>query len=250
MTSSEHITQTPYKKPPIVEAVLAIHFFESVPVKVIDTFAAKKKRGFPRSEDIIEMTFATNLKDSHKNSSAKVGIKLTSADGSRVIIFKHDQFALIHLAPYTDWDSLYNETRDHWESLTKILKHRNISYFSTRYVNRVDIPVEGDGGIDLQKYFNIGITIPPTAKSLLLEHFTTATTLMAPDGSYRFLIQFSKAPPALIDCMSFSVDIDLITSGAHPKRDGEAWEFVKSLRQAKNDLFEACITEETRKLFE
>lgn len=219
-------------------------------MKVIDAFAAKKKAKFPRNEDIIEMKFETNLENTHKNTARKVGLKMSSADGSRVIIINSDQFALIHLAPYTDWDFLYNETRDHWESLAKILKHKNINYFSTRYVNRIDIPVDGDVGVDLQKYFNIGIAIPSPAKSLRLENFGITTTLVAPDGGYRFLIQFANVPSPLIDCMSFTIDIDLITSGTHPKKDDEAWEFVKSLRGAKNDLFEACITDETRMLFQ
>jgi uncharacterized protein (TIGR04255 family) len=251
MTTPAGVPQPPYKKPPIIEAVLAIHFSEAVPVKVIDAFAAKRKAKFPRNEDLIETKFETNLKDSHKNSSRKVGVKLSSADGSRVIMFQSNQFALIHLAPYTDWDCLYDETREHWEALTKILKYRNIAYFSTRYVNRIDIPVSGDNGVDLQKYFHIGVTIPPTtANTLRLENFATTMTLSAPDGAYRFLMQFSTVPSPLIDCASFLVDIDLITSGTHPKRDDDAWAFLKSLRRAKNDLFETCITDETRKLFQ
>jgi uncharacterized protein (TIGR04255 family) len=218
---------------------------------VIDAFAAKRKARFPRSEDLVEMKLEINLKDSHKNSSRKVGVKLYSSDGARVIIFRGDQFALIHLAPYTDWDCLYDEAREHWETLAKILKHKNIAYFSTRYVNRIDIPVDSvDGGVDLQKYFNIGIMIPLAAKTLRLESFATTTTLVAPDEAYRFLVTFSSVPSPLIDCLSFLVNIDLITSGAYPKKDDEAWAFVKSLRSAKNALFEACITDETRKFFQ
>jgi uncharacterized protein (TIGR04255 family) len=252
MTSIEDAAPTPYKKPPIVEAVLALHFFEPVPVKAIETFAAKRKSKFPRSEDLIEMEFETNLKDSYKNRSRKIGQKLYSVDGSRIIIFQGNQFALIHLAPYTDWDCLFAETRDHWETLTKIVKHKKIRHFSTRYVNRIDIPVSGNDGdaVTLEKFFKIGVLVPATAKSYRLENFSTRMTLVSPDGAYRFLIQFSDVPSPLIDHMSFTIDIDLITSGEHPLKEDEAWEFLRSLRQAKNDIFEACITDETRKLFE
>lgn len=251
MTSPPMTPSTSYKKPPIVEAVLAIHFPEAVPFKIIEAFAVKRKAKFPRSEDLIETKFETNLKDTHKTGVRKVGMRLHSADGSRVIIFRGDQFALVHLAPYTDWDCLYDETREHWEALAKILKHKNIAYFSTRYVNRIDIPVDSNNSVDLQKYFKIGVMIPtvPT-HALYVENFATTTTLVDPNGAYRFLVQFSSVQSQLIDCMSFSVDIDLITSGTHPKKDEDAWFFVKSLRQAKNDLFEACITDETRKLFQ
>ncbi len=251
MTSSQTSPSISYKKPPIVEAVLAIHFAETIPLKTIEAFAAKRKAKFPRSEDLIETKFETNLKDTHKTGVRKVGMRLHSSDGSRLIIFRGDQFALVHLAPYTDWDCLYDETREHWESLAKILKHKNISYFSTRYVNRVDIPVDNNNGVDLQTYFKIGIMLPlGTAKALHLENFATTTTLVDPLGAYRFLLQFSSIQSPLIDCVSYLIDIDLITSGTHPKKDEDAWSFVKSLRQAKNDLFEACITDETRKLFQ
>lgn len=250
MTTSMTPPCPPYKKPPVIEAVLAIHFSEPVPIKLIDAFAIKRKAKFPRREDVIEVQFEATAKDAHKKGSRNVGVKLHSADGSRIIIFRGDQFALIHLAPYTDWESLYNETREHWETLAKILKHKNISYFSTRYVNRVDVPLAGNAGVDLKTYFNIGITIPPTTKILRLEHVEMRTTLVAPDGTYRFLLQFATVPSPLIDHMSFTIDIDLISSGNHSKKDDEAWEFVKSLRKAKNDLFEACITDEARKLFQ
>jgi uncharacterized protein (TIGR04255 family) len=40
------------------------------------------------------------------------------------------------------------------------------------------------------------------------------------------------------------------TGGAIPAREEEIWEIVGSLRSKKNQIFESCITDETRKLFQ
>lgn len=68
---------TPYRGNPIVEVVLAIHFADAIPLKIIDAFFAKRRAKFPLGKDIIGTKFEPNLKDSHKNiSRKKVGIKL------------------------------------------------------------------------------------------------------------------------------------------------------------------------------
>ena len=63
-------------------------------------------------------------------------MKLYSADGSR-IIYLGDR--LVHWLHILIGIALYAETREHWETLSKILKHKNIAYFSTRYVNKKSI---------------------------------------------------------------------------------------------------------------
>ena len=240
-----------YKKPPVIEAVLAVHLAESASVKAIETFAVKRKAKFPRSEDIIETKFETNLKGIERKESKKVGMKLTSADGSRVIILRSDQFAVIHLPPYVDWESLYEEAREQWKNFSKILGHRSISRFSTRYVNRIDIPVVQGGGIDLQKFFNVGVLVPsPLEGNYRLQDFNSTLALASQSASYDVLLKFLSVQSPLIDYASFMLDIDLITKGVLPSKEEDAWAVVNSLRKAKYELFESCITDEARAIFQ
>ena len=91
----------PYNKPPIIEAVIALHFVAPLEQKDIDTFARKSKKSFPFSEDIIEMSTIFNPQTKQQASNVrKIGNKLNSADRTRLIIaFNSTQFGVIQQAP-------------------------------------------------------------------------------------------------------------------------------------------------------
>jgi uncharacterized protein (TIGR04255 family) len=252
MATSPSVTRPPYNKPPIIEAVIALHFSTPMELKSIDAFALKSKTRFPHSEDMVEMSASFNPQANQSTSNIKkLGRKLSSLDGSRVIIILPLQFAVIQRAPYTEWDTLCGEAREHWNVLSKIIKHRALTHVSTRYINRVDIPVDTNGTVDLHKYFTVGLSLPPYAQSMALQAFHVNSSLLHPSGKYRYALQFTSITPSpLIEHMSFTVDIDLATTELIPQSEDKLWEFVGSLRQYKNELFESCITPETRELFQ
>jgi uncharacterized protein (TIGR04255 family) len=192
--------------------------------------------------------------DTHTERTAsnmkKIGRKLHSSDGARAIIIMPAQFSVSQLAPYTDWDTLYGEAREHWNALAKIVKHRGLSHVSTRYINRIDIPIDMNGHVDLHKYFNVGLSLPPYAQAMALQTFHVNCSLLQASGKYRYVLQLASTPSPLIDHMSFTIDIEVATTGVVPSNEEKMWDLIGSLRQPKNDLFESCITPETRKLFQ
>jgi uncharacterized protein (TIGR04255 family) len=241
-----------YKKPPIIEAVIALHFFSPVELKAIEVYAAKRKARFPRNEEVIQMNASFNPQTGQTASNVlKFGRKLVSADGSRTVIAQPPQFAVSQLAPYTDWDTLCRETRDEWNIFSKIIKRRDLSHVSTRYINRIDIPVGMGGRVDLHKYFTIGLSLPPHVQSMELQTFYVRSSLLDSSRKYRCELQLASSPsPPLIDHISFTIDIDIATTEPVPANEDKLWSFVGSLRQIKNELFESCITPETRRLFQ
>ncbi len=251
MTNPAGIFQTSYKKPPIIEAVIATHFSAPLEQKWIETFVRKRKTRFPSSEEIIEMSTSYNAQ-THKTASntKKIGHKFTNVDHSSIIVIKPDQLAISHLAPYTDWDKLYSEARDHWNVLAKIIKLKTLSCVSTRYINRIDIPVDINGGVDMHRYFNAGLSLPPIAQTMALDEFQFNCSLLHASRQYRYILQISSTPSPLIDHVSFILDIDVATIGALIINEDTAWDLIGSLREHKNDLFESCITPETRELFQ
>jgi uncharacterized protein (TIGR04255 family) len=251
MTTPSGVPQPPYKKPPIIEAVIAMHFAVPLEIKSIEAFALKRKARFPRREDMLEVKASFDTKAIRSASTMKkVGRRLHSSDDARVIVIMPAQLAVIQRAPYTDWDTLCGEAREHWKSLTKIVKRRDLSRVSARYVNRIDIPIAINGHVDLHKYFNIGLSLPQYAQAMALQMFHVNCSLLHASGQYRYTINVASTPSPLIDYMSFTIDIDIVTIGVVPQNEEKMWELIGSLRQLKNDLFESCITSETRKLFQ
>jgi hypothetical protein len=150
MTTPTVVPQPPYKEPPIIEAVIAMHFAVPIELKSIEAFALKRQARFPRNDDMLEMSTSFDTKTTRTASTMKkVGRKFHSPDGACVIVITPAQLAVIQRAPYTDWDTLCGEAREHWKCLTKIVKRRDVSRVSARYINRIDIPVDMNGHVDL-----------------------------------------------------------------------------------------------------
>jgi uncharacterized protein (TIGR04255 family) len=46
------------------------------------------------------------------------------------------------------------------------------------------------------------------------------------------------------------LDIDLFRTENIPGREQDLWECIESVRELKNSIFETCITDASRRLFE
>jgi uncharacterized protein (TIGR04255 family) len=67
----------------------------------------------------------------------------------------------------------------------------------------------------------------------------------------RLILNQAMLPPASPEPESVSVLLDSdVVSGSAPADDQEIWRRFEILRKAKNDVFEACITNLTRELFQ
>jgi uncharacterized protein (TIGR04255 family) len=240
-----------YNKPPIVEAIIALHFAEPLTEKQIDAFSRKLKKAFPFQEEIVAFEATLNVRTKqHTSATKKLGYKLRSSDQVRLIMIQHHQFGIIQQPPYSGWDTFYQEARAHWDVLTKIIGHKPISRVSTRYINRIDVPVGTAGAVDLHKYFNVGLSLPGYAERMSLQTFAINCSLNNSTENYVSVLQVAAVPSPLIDHLSFTIDIDITTTGTVEPRDDKLWELIGTLRKPKNELFKACITPDTEKLFE
>jgi uncharacterized protein (TIGR04255 family) len=61
----------PYRKPPIIEAVIALHFSAPLDLKLIDMFGRRVKSRFPQVEELVEMS-ATFIRGGWPNSDRPI----------------------------------------------------------------------------------------------------------------------------------------------------------------------------------
>jgi uncharacterized protein (TIGR04255 family) len=57
------------------------------------------------------------------------------------------------------------------------------------------------------------------------------------------------SPAPLINHVSMVLDIDVFRTEQIPGRDNDLWTCIDAVRPLKNTIFEACITDEARRLF-
>ena len=241
----------PYKKPPIVEAIIAVHFTTPLAEKYIDRFAQRQKDQFPRSEQRlrVELHFDVATKQ-QRGRVDKDGYKLRSQNTAQLVIITPSQMGFVQLAPYTQWDELYKGARRQWDALKKVTDHIALSRVSTRFINRIDVPARSaDKSIDLRKYFSAGLSLPTSLSSMALKAFNVSCSLVDEKNELMQVLKLAATPSPLIDFVSFLLDIDVYTTGPLPGREEDIWSLINTLQSRKNSLFESFITDDTRELF-
>lgn len=240
-----------YKKPPIVEAIIALHLERTIDGKIMDRYAARQKAPFPGKAVEWRAEIKAEAEKTPETRTIPSGVQLTSKDQNRIIIIKERQFAVIHLAPYHNWSALYDDTLEQWNKFTKVLKNASVKTVSTRFVNRIDIPVGDDEApIPLNEYLNVGVSIPTHLDKMQLQNFHVHCSLNEFEKTYRCRLNVSSQNPSpLIDHISILLDIDVQSLKPLPIRTEALWLCVDELRAPKNRIFESCITNKTRELF-
>jgi uncharacterized protein (TIGR04255 family) len=187
--------------------------------------------------------------DRVETNSERAGFKMTAENAIDVILINSDSFGSARLAPYDRWENLVAGARSNFETFTKVVGRKQITRIATRFINRFDIPTEKIEGHSFAKFVRVGVSLP-IAVSHVIGDYSLAVTGFEVSTGAKFLIQNGTVPPALLDHISISLDIDAYWDSEIPTRIEEIWEKAETLRDAKNAIFENCITDEMRELIQ
>lgn len=147
--------------------------------------------------------------------------------------------------PYIDWHDLSSEARRLWTNYREITDPPLITRIALRYINRINIPLPI---ADLKEYFR---TIPEISPDLPqgVSNFFMQLYLPQPDLNAMCILNLTMLPPTSQDTTSLLFDIDLFRISAVPQLEVEIWNTFDSMRDRKNKIFEASITDKARELF-
>jgi uncharacterized protein (TIGR04255 family) len=178
-----------------------------------------------------------------------VGRRFTSSDGKHIVQLRKDGFTFSRLAPYTSWEDVWS-VADGW--LAYYLKERGpveVKRLAVRYINRLPLPAP-DGGVDLKKY----LTAPPNVPdglNVFVDGFLTQVQVADPDGRIRATLTQALRPvlPTERDVVPVVLDIDAFEIGPFMADVDYLRIRFTALRNYKNRLFFASITEDAADLF-
>lgn len=241
-------THRPYARPPITEAVIDMHFQSELSPRDLEKLRDKLKRGYPSIEPLNSVHVEINGSVATPTVSIN-GFKLTSENGADVVVVNKGNISSVRLAPYEGWDSLFKSSNLNFDVLLSVVKRPIIKRISTRFVNRLDIPFAADGKVNTTDYVSVGAAIPDGLAKLRSASDLARVELIDDVESLIIIINSGVANPALLDHLSFVVDIDVIQQEKVPLRYDEMWDRFAALRPIKNEIFESCITDAARALF-
>ncbi|MDR3424586.1 MAG: TIGR04255 family protein [Alphaproteobacteria bacterium] len=244
-----------FSLPPITEAILAFNFSAPLEKRWLEKVPTKLKKEYELKAPLKNYSVSIEQSPTGEDKSSikieELGLRLASKDQTNILQISQNFITFHRLAPYIDWEYLRTSAQNGLETLDKLAGVTPINKLSTRYLNRIDIPFEDleKRSITFERYFALYSTLPPAFESMANVYNAWSRAFDDVQQGYRYVINFSPAPPAILDHHSFSLDIEVTSIGEIPSKRSDLWAFVEKFRSEKNKAFLSCLTQETIGLF-
>jgi uncharacterized protein (TIGR04255 family) len=243
-----------YRNAPIVEAVLDIEVRAASPMptqSAFKDFANSISAKFPQFAELNQ--FQLNVVGSQSGSTVgqsmqASGIRLVRPANDRVVMAQPRGLSFSHLPKYTTWSEFRSEARALWDRYVDTVKPLGVTRMALRYINRIDIP---QAKFELDDYFAFYPNVPKSLPDDISGFFTQVQIpqLDMPATSIAF-INFSSAGQPKENTCTVVIDIDVVTMREMAISSDEVFNHFDEIRARKNEIFESCITDKTRKLFQ
>jgi uncharacterized protein (TIGR04255 family) len=242
----------PYPHPPITEAIIQISFAVAVSAVDLNKVNGIFGRFYPQHQNArnvnvaVEMAPSSDVEPRAQVQHQEDGHRRGSDDQTEVVVLWPTSFVFSQLAPYPGWDAFFERFDRDWALWKKAVGYRRIIRVGVRYINRIDIPIAG-GVIEYENYLNIYPHIPDELGPN--QAYGVQVRLPIPGLGCSMTINSSSIPSPLLDRASFIFDQDIAKDTGVPQNDEGLYKLLDDIHLKKNEVFEACITEQARELF-
>ncbi|MCR4471070.1 TIGR04255 family protein [Burkholderia sp. SCN-KJ] len=244
-----------YPRAPITEALIDLQVAFTSPPEYSDfvRYGESLVATYPSASPINFLQVKFEDRDGKKDEPAvdsgmtKVGVRLTSTSADRILQLQRRGFTFSHMPPYSRWASFAAEARVQWEQFVATFHPIAVTRAAVRYINRIVIP---SASADMQQYFRMYPQVPGGVPQTVTGCFMQ---LVMPQSdisdSASAVINFALEPQSEPDTLSFLLDFDVFSACELTPSGDEVWDTLAQLRNRKNELFEASITDAARGLF-
>jgi len=240
-----------YKRPPITEAVVGITFAEPLDSGKLGKADRKFDKIYPQHTEVQNVDVKIQVDEAGRanahDSTVANGYRRSSVDADELLLLWPSEFVVSQLAPYPGWEAFFGRFERDWRTWKQVAGYREITRIGLRFINRIDIP-SIDDKVEHEKYLNIYARLPNLIGSVNGYSTQIATEIEGIKCLLR--VNSGTVHTPLLEHGSFLLDIDFGRMIDVPQRDEEIFALLNEIRVKKNEVFEACITERARKLFQ
>jgi len=243
------VPEQPYKRPPITEAVIEIRFAALIDSAALDKISSSFKSLYPREEILRNIQVQLNIPlgvPPSAQTTEQIGYRRSSLDQTHIILLMPNSFVISQLAPYPGWTEFSDRFRRNWDIWKKAAGYRKIARIGVRYINRIDVPTS-DPVLYEENYLAVYPHIPDVLGPMT--QYAVQAQLPISEIGGTLTLNSSVVESPLLEHRSFVVDQD-IGKDDPPQNDDGIYALLDQIRKVKNRVFEACITDRARELFE
>ena len=242
-----------YTKPMVSEAILDLRvtLAPGTGFNILEGIANSLKHRFPRQEaiftDTLQFGFYQGQVLPPEATRTQNGFRLISQDGLKVLQVSIEGFTFSRLQPYTGWNEFSAEARELWEIYKAACIPQEIKRIGLRYINLINFPAEKR----LSSFLALRPLLPENLPSRDMLGFFMQVQLAQQDLESMLIVNQARITPPDEDTISVILDLDLFRDGSWSmEQEKTIWELLGQFRVRKNEVFEASIEQETRRLME
>lgn len=240
-----------YKNAPIKEALFDIRVSDiGIPIEKIANIHSQIIANYPEIKNRIifqgnyKVESDATLKD--YSAASLVGFIFSNPDTNLQVQFRNDGFTFNMIGNYTNWDEFSGEAFRLWEIYQKELKPHSITRIAIRYINNIAVPSEN---LKFEDYFTNMPPIPSCLPQTFESFFMRVVTPTSHGGTYTAITETINADGVTSSIVPFLLDIDTFKLINEDLPEFDLKTEFDTLRKIKNEVFEDCIKNKTRKLF-
>lgn len=245
------MTEFQYKRAPIIEAVVEFRSNTSVDGKKRQKAFGRLKRLYANYNPVTQQHLELEInadRDPKTTITESILHRFSSKDMTQQLFINDNDnsFLVSQLAPYSGWETFKERIMRDWNTWQNVVKFQNVNRVGMRYINRIDLPVTGSV-VQYEDY----VTVYPAVPDLLnpCSYHSVNVSLALEDIQCALNVKTALIESPLPDHISIVVDLDIVKKYETTIGNEELYSFISQARTKKNQVFEACITDKARELF-
>ena len=239
-----------YRKAPILEAVLDFRWSSPNSLEeLMGLLGSPAFAGYGEPKPRVQVDAAVDLAaNAVSHQQRQLGFEVALREGSEIVFLEQQALVFIQRAPYDRWEYFFERAMALLIPTVAALSVNAFSRVGLRFVNRIDIPMDGASGIDTDEYVTIKFDGPRKDRGIIEEFQMRVVKPTEKEGIHYALVVATTASP-LPNHTAILLDIDVFTPNAVPASGENLMSLMSEMRREKNEIFEECITNKARDLF-
>jgi len=239
-----------YKNPPIVEALCEFQFISEQPwdLTLPGLIYEKIKDEFPdkQQQDGISVQFLpTERGFEYKIEPGSPRVQFHRKDKSALIQVAPDLLVINQLKPYPTWNEFKPMILKNFQIYKEVARPKGFRRIGLRYINIVEFD---KSPIELKDYFQFYPFIPEGLPQIH-GSFVNRVEFPYEQGKERLILTLATVIPTKPNVLSILLDLDYVMAAPeYIPLDGVS-DWLEKAHEEIEKAFEACITDEARKIF-
>lgn len=240
-----------YKDPPVIEALCEFLFEPSQPwdLTIPGMFYREVQSEFPKRRQVKPfLNFQPERQGQTIQSivNSVDRIQFLREDERALIQVGPDLLAVNHLRPYSKWETFKQMIEYALGAYERVANPQAIMRIGLRYINRLEIP--GQQEVEIEHYLLTTPTVP-SAVPQFFGSWMQRVEIPYPEANGVLVLQASSVQEAEQKAIAFLLDLDFVTLQPALVELDSVMEWVEKAHCEVEEIFEACVTDEARRLF-